>query len=171
MKDRINNIHGTVFPPALVYAGYIFLAFGVLTVTSNWILGSILICASIFISFSFCGLEIDLKTKRYKEFSIYFGIKAGKWTSLDQILYVTILHNKEIYEIHSRANITTSDSENFFEVYMLDKSHREKILVKRFKNPDLAINYSNKISSILNIELTKYNPVVSTSTRFKRYKK
>jgi len=171
MKDIIKNNHGTVFPPAMVFAGYILLAFGIIVVITHWILGVILLFVSVFISFSFYGIDVDTDTKKYKEYSIYFGIKCGKWFSLDKFLFLTVLCNNEVYEIHSRANITTSESVRFYDVYLLDKQHREKLLLKKFKNADSAEDYAKKISGILDLELTNYDPVLTEKTRARRYKR
>lgn len=171
MNEIIKNNHGHVFPPAMVYAGYIFLVFGIIAATTNWILGIILISASVFISFSFFGIEIDIHSKKYKTYSIYFGIKTGKWVSLDKFFYLTLFCNNEIYEIHSNANITSSTKEQFIDIYLLDKQHREKLLLKRFKSAESAVNYANKISQILNLELVKYNPVLSKKSILNRNKR
>lgn len=171
MIKIIKNNHGPIFPPALVFAGYFFLAFGIISLYNNWILGAILILFSIFISFSFSGIEIDINEKKYREYSIYFGIRSGKWLQLDRFPCLTVLCNNETYEVHSRANITTSVSEKYFDVYMLDKLHREKLLIKRFKDPGSALEYAKTFSCSLNLELAKYNPILTAKTRLRRSRK
>ena len=156
----------------MVFAGYIILAISLfIIITGNWILGSILTLFAVFISFSFSGLEIDISKNRYKEFSVYFGIKIGKWLSLDKYIYLSVLCNKEIYETHGRANVTTSDSIKYFEVYMLDITHAEKLLIKKFKDPDIALKYAEYFSGVLNMELTDYNPPLSSKTILNRYRR
>ncbi len=171
MIQKIKNSHGTIFPPALVFAGYVFLVFGIISVISIWIAGMILIILGAFICFSYSGIEIDVTEKKYREYTFYFGIKSGKWMQLDRFSFLTVLCNREVYEVHSRANVTTSDSEKFYDVFMLDKLHREKLLLKRFKNAELATEYAKKISIELNMECAKYNPVLTTASKLKRYRR
>ena len=171
MEENINNNHGTIFPPAMVFAGYIILVFSVFTLMSHWVFGLLLMLFSIFICFSFSGIDINIIEKKYRVYEKFLGIKSGKWLALDKFLYLTVLHNREVYEMHSMPNVTTSESKHFFDVYMLDKTHREKLLIKRFKDANNALSYAKNLSTMLNIELTTYNPILSAETMQKRYRR
>jgi hypothetical protein len=172
MINRLIKInHGTVFPSAMVFAAYIILLFGFISIFSNWILGSILILFSIFIGFSYSGIDINLKERKYREYSICFGIKFGKWQSLDKFAFLAILANREVSEVHSRSNMTTSTGLKYSDVCMLDQTHREKILIKRFKDADSALDYAKNLSGNLNFDLTDYNPFISEKTEIRRYRR
>jgi len=152
----------------MVFAGYVILVISTFIIYSNWILGSVLILFALFISFSFSGIVIDSVNNRYKDYSVYFGIKTGRWQPLDKYIYLTVLCNNEMYETHSRANVTTSEAAKYFEVFMMDKTHRDKLLVKKFKNSESALKYANDISCVLNMELTGFHPALSEESIAKR---
>lgn len=158
MNTIIEIKQGRYFPKPAVLGGYIFLFFGIFSVFDNWPLGLSLLLLGIYLSLTFCGVEIDLNKKLFREYVQYFGIKSGKWIELDKYSDLSILKSKEKSTIYSRTNIATSDSTIYYDLFLLSKSHRTKILLKRYSNKEEALEEGNNYAIKLDKELKNYNP-------------
>ena len=170
MPNIIKNSSGTSFPKTMVIVGYIILGISPALLFQNIFIRILFIMVSIFLSFTYEGNEIDIDKKMYKSYSYTFGFKSGKWISLENFPYITVIHNKEVTEIHSRSNLTNSKIDDFYDVYLLNENHLVKLHVKRFAVTEDAINFSKELSNLLNLNLTRYNPVLSNSSKNNRYR-
>lgn len=123
-------------------------------------LGSALLFVGTFLLTSSSGIQIDYANKRFREYHAYLGIKAGKWDDLDKYPYLSILlANKST----KSSDITTLNSvvqtDVAYGVYLLNKSHRKKILIKRCKEGSIkAKEEAEKFSEKMSKDLVKYSP-------------
>jgi len=172
MKKIIDNKLERLFTPAMTVGGYILMALSVLAfLDGGYIGGVLLILAGGFIAFATNGILIDPNTKRTKQYIGYLGLRIGKWKSMEQYCHITILRSRESTTAYSRSNrATTTRAEIFYDVTLLDKTHRQKLGVKRLKGEQPAIASAKELMNILGFDFVKYNPVVSEATRINRRK-
>ena len=166
----IENKFGKAFPQGLVFAGYIFLGLGVLMCLASPLLGVIVILISALICFTYSGMEINTHNQTYKDYTSFFGfIKQGTWYSYSNYPYVTILRKNMVTTIHSRGNVaSTVSKELVYDITLLDKTHRKKLVIKRMKDKDNALAEANVLAQQLGVEYASYNPQISQATRERR---
>lgn len=166
----IENKFGKSFPQGLVFAAYVFLGLGVLMCLASLVLGVVIILLSAFVCFTFSGMEIDTKNKAYKDYTAFFGfIKQGKWNSYANYPYVTLLRKNMVTTIHSRGNVaSTISKELVYDITLLDKTHRKKLVIKRMKDNDKALAEAHVLAQQLGVEFAYYNPQISQATRERR---
>lgn len=169
-KAIIKNKFGKSFPQGLVFVGYIFLGIGVLMCLTSPVLGAIIILISAFVCFTFSGMEINTHYKTYKDYTALFGlIKQGKWNSYANYPYVTLLRKNMVTTTHSPGNVaSTTSKELVYDITLLDKTHRKKLVIKRMKDNDKALAEAHVLAQQLGVEFAYYNPQISQATRDRR---
>jgi len=168
----IDNKLEKLFPPAMRAAGLIPILFGILLLLGqSYIAAIIFFIIGSFIAFADNGILLDPVGKRSKQYIGFVGLKMGKWKSMQQYCHITILRSRESTTAYSRSNrATTTSAEIYYDVTLLDKTHRQKLGVKRFKGEQQAVAYSKRLMKALNFDFVKYNPEVSEKTRANRRK-
>lgn len=117
------------------------------------------------------GIDIELKEKKFREYSSAYGLKSGKWKSLDKLPFITVMVVRESMAIHSRSNNSTITTDTKIGVYLLTNSHRGKILVQKFEKNQEAKKYAESLSKRMKKEIVQYSPVISEKTRARRRNK
>ena len=162
MSKEINVSQGKYFPKAFATYGYILMLVGLITFLGNIWAAFAMILIGIYLAFSFCGIEFDLAKNAYREYSIYFGIHSGgKWKDLSKLTDMSVLQTRVSETTYSRSNRTTTDSDTFYDVFLLSKTHRTKVFVERFKDKNFAFSKAKELSNTLNKEFKKYHPAGS----------
>ena len=168
MNDIIVNKTNTYFPKALVYIGYAMIAYGLILIFLKTFIGALLIIIGVYLGLSFDGIQIDTKKREFKKYSSFFGLKKGIWKSYINFPFLTILTVTEKETGYSRGQVEFTSKKKVYRICLLNKTHREKIILKNLKNKDQAINYASEMVERLEVEQTIYNPEVSAGTRLKR---
>ena len=120
-------------------------------------------------AFTTRGVFINTTTKEGRKYTKIYGIKVGKWEPLENYPCITILSKSYSSSITSRTNLTVKlDSEMFYELNLMDKTHRRKYMIYSFSNVEKAKKAMNFIASKMNVDIVKYNPVVSQKTKNRR---
>lgn len=162
---------GKIFPPALIWAGYIVLAAGILTLVGLPPVGVIVIAASIYISFSFAGSQLDVQQRAFRLYNSYFWIKTGQWKSLDNYPDIAILTRREVTTMYGLSSLSSSAEDEHQDICLLNQTHRIKHTIVRCKNRKEAIEEAQKIADALGLRLTTYQPKISDKTRERRSKR
>lgn len=157
---------GKLFSKPLIFAGYILMLLGLLSIVS--ILGIILLLIGILISFGTTGVSIDPTGKRLKEYSRVFGYKWGEWKSYKDYPFIAVLRRKESSTVYSRSQVSTTELNTYFDINLMNVSHRKKVILTRLKGVDEAEKKAKELCELLEVEYTKYNPVISAKTRARR---
>ncbi len=162
----INNKTGKTFTPSMVGAGYTVILIGLLIIFSgHYISGAIILLVGGFIALSYNGIEIDDISGRYRSYTSIYGVKFGEWKTTNEFPYISVLKKTESTTAHSRANIaSTTSRETFYEVCLLNKTHRKKLVLKRAYTPEEANEFAEKLTTFLDAEITIYKPVLSQKT-------
>lgn len=106
---------------------------------NGWFIGVIFLLLASFLFFSYSGIEIDTATKQIKSYNIVFGLfKRGKWQSLDKYKGVTLVPMKKINTTFSRSNRQTSTTERYFQIYLVNKTNKPELPIKKCKTLDSA---------------------------------
>jgi len=170
MKKLIDNKLEKLFPPAMRAAGYIPIVFGLLLIIPGaYISALIFILIGSFITFANNGIQLDTNTNRSKQYVSYLGLRMGKWKSMEQYHHISILRSRETTTAFSRSNRRTTTSEDvYYDITLLDDTHRQKLGVKRSKSEKLALESAKELVDILGFDFVKYSPQVSEQTRSRR---
>ena len=171
MKKVIDNKLEHLFTPSMTVGGYILMAMSVFAFMEGaYIVGVLVIVAGGFVSFAKNGILIDPNLKRAKQYIGYLGLRIGKWKSMEQYCHITILRSRESSTTYSRSNrVTTTSAETFYDVTLLDKTHRQKLGVIRLKGEKQAAEAAKELVKILGFDFVKYTPEVSEKTRARRH--
>lgn len=169
----INYRNGYSFTPGLRITMSVLALFSVLAIVSGgngYIIGPPLLLLALYIVTSTYGTQISLKNKYIKPYTSSFGIKKGKWISTILMPDITVLKmGKSVVLKHTFGAADLHLVNEIFEVYLLSKNHRKKILLFETKSYNEAYLVANELAEKMNKNLNKFNPVISAATRSKRY--
>jgi hypothetical protein len=173
MNKKFKYKFGNYFPIRIVIFAVLFIIWALYVIFSSHmpILGGIMLILPSFVCFTFKGVLIEIdstNSKKYKEYYSYFGLKVGKWKSLDNYPYITIMSHRLSYNVSNFGAKGASIKEDFFEIFLLNQTHRHKILLKSDNNLEKISALIKQIAEELNVEIVKYNPVVSEKTMARR---
>lgn len=166
MKPILTHDFGKSFPPAMSYGGYVFIIGGLAALPTHLYLGVLFIFFGIIIAFARSGIQINPNDKKYRSFNYLFGLRQGKWKELSYYSGMTLLRNKIETSAFSRSNrqaITSSNS--FYEITLLDPSHRNKLCIKRIRERETAIIDLKEISELLKLPIVKFSPHLRKSKK------
>ncbi|MCR8667695.1 hypothetical protein NO995_08375 [Aestuariibaculum sp. M13] len=150
-----------VFPLMFLIIGITLLISGILLIVNfdkKAIAGLSFLVIGLIIVFTRKGTLIDFEKKKTKHYVGLFLIKIGNWKTLENYSYVTLLHLNLKSHGYSRTGVQFSEKNKVFRVCLLDKTHREKIKIKDFKNIESANLEAKKIAKKMNYDFVKYNP-------------
>lgn len=159
---------GFSFAIPVVIVGAIIGILGLLTVLFVPVIGGFMTVAGGFIATSSYGFQLDKKRNRCREYTSVFWIKSGTWINLDNLPDVSILSGKSGFVVHSMSNRATDSTTVYYTVYLLSKTHRTKVMVKKFEDRSLAQEFAESLAMTLNRDLKKYSPAVSAKTMRRR---
>jgi hypothetical protein len=168
MNEKIKNKIGNSFPTPLIIVGVIAIIGSVLIILTNPILAIILLLVGLFLCTSSYGTEIDVTNKKYREYGSIYGLKSGSWFDLNTMPYLAILKSRSGYTMYSRSNRSTTNINDFYDVCLLNQSHRKKVVLMKFKSIEAALKVAGNLESQLGVELTQFNPVISEKTANRR---
>lgn len=168
-NKRIANYRaGFSFAIPVVIVGTVIGVLGLLTVLFVPVIGGVMAAAGGFIATSSYGFQLDKKRNRCREYSSVFWIKRGTWINLDNLPDVSILSGKSGFVVRSMSNRATDSTTLNYTVYLLSKTHRTKVMVKKFEDRSLAQEFAESLAMTLNRDLRKYSPAVSAKTMRRR---
>lgn len=147
-----NKIEKTLSGPA-IFIGISSLFMGIISlIISRWIAGSIGILIAWFLLLSYSGIQINTKEKIIRPYNCWFGIiKTGKWKSMETYIGLTLVPMKKIYSAYSRSNRNITSSKSEFRVYLVNKSKKPAIAIKRCKKRETAQNSMDEFSIWLHL--------------------
>jgi len=143
--------------------------FSVLFLLAIFWFGILLSVLTITIIFLKVGIEIDPINRNYRYFQSFFGVKSGKWKSLENFKALIILKKTMKSERLSPRMVNTIDHKSLtYEVNLASENHRNKFALKKFKESEAAKNLAETIATRLNFPIESYDPVLSEKTRMRR---
>jgi len=158
--EIINNYLGLAFPTPALIGGYLFLTLGLIGLLSGHIAGLLVALVGGFVCFTYSGIEINIKNKTIRQYTSYFGFKKGETRDLTTYPFICIFKSNKTHTMYSRSNRAVSYSETTYDLYLLNQTHKEKVLIKVEKGEDNAIKKAKEIADSIGIKLVQYNPEV-----------
>lgn len=159
MDKILTHDFGKSLPPAMSFGGYVFIIAGLLAISTFITLGILFILFGSFVAFTRSGIQINIQNNTYRSYNSIFGLKQGKWKSLSDWTYITLLKNITQTAVFSMSNRQTlTPSELFYDITIFDSSYRKKMAIKRLKSKEDAIKDLKELSSILNLSIVRYPP-------------
>lgn len=165
----IDNSISNFFPPAVRTVGYVILIAGILLILANPIIGIAITLIGTFVSFAKKGVQIDIGSKRFRDYTGLFGLAYGRWESLEGFTDISVLRKRISTTAYSRSNRSASTSSGiYYDVCLLDKTHRTKRIINRLTNEEESIKNAKELSAILEVDYAAYNPQISAATKARR---
>lgn len=124
----------------------------------NLLIALPLLILGLFLATAKNGIILDKEKAKYKITVFFLGLEFGKWKAISVFTDIAILSfNKGITAL-SRGQRATTFNTKVFEIYMLTKNHRERIILKRYKEEDKANVFAQDIAYKLGMEFNIYSP-------------
>lgn len=158
--EIINSYLGLSFPTPMLISGYLFLIFGIIALISGHIVGLLIALMGGFVCFTYSGIIINIKNKTIRQYTSYFGFKKGENKELTLYPFICIFKSNKTQTMYSRSNRTVSYSEMTYDIFLLNQTHKEKILIKVEKEEANAIQSAKEIADNIGIKVVQYNPEV-----------
>lgn len=142
-----NKIEKTLNGPS-IFLGITFLVLGLaFTVNNEWILGILFLIPTAFLFFTYSGIEIDTEKRQIKHYYKVFGLfKSGRWQSLIKYKGVTLVPMKKVQTTFSRSNRRTSTTNRYFHIYLVNKTNKPELAIKKCRTIDEAQNSLDEFS-------------------------
>jgi hypothetical protein len=117
------------------------------------------------------GVILSIKSKYFKEYSTYLGIKFGKWKSSKGLTDVAVLTIRKTKRVSSTFGGGVIDIENKETgVYFLIRSHRKRVLINICKSKYEADRSGQDLANVMDKTFTIFNPQVSEASKARRYR-
>lgn len=144
----IDNKISRFLPGPYIFFGFMFLLAGVLGISlKHWFSGGINLFIVWFLFATYSGVEIDTDKREIREYNKWFGLfKTGKWKPLDNYLGVTLISMNKVYRMYSRSNRINSSSEKEFRIYLVTKTKKPAIDIKKCKTQEQGQNSLDEFS-------------------------
>jgi hypothetical protein len=159
MDKLLTHDFGKSFPSTLTFSAYVFLVIGLFAMPYNFILGPLFTLMGIFFGFTRSGIQINLNNKTYRSYNSLFGLRQGKWQSLEAYVQMTLLKSSEKSAVMSASNRRTETaSDIFYDIVLLNQNQLRQLKIKRLKDKDKAIEDIRILSAQLEMPIVRYKP-------------
>ncbi|MGE0637517.1 MAG: hypothetical protein AB7P01_13820 [Bacteroidia bacterium] len=168
VPDYIVTKTENLFSPPGVFAGYIFTAIGAIALVAGGVAGILPLALGVFLSFTHYGVKLDTANKKLKQYFSCFFIRTGKWEDIFLHPYICIMRVNKSYTAYGQTSVGTSFTDTSFDVFLLDKTHRDKIKIEVCPSEKEALSTAKALANKLGVEYTVYNPPISAKTKSRR---
>ena len=134
-----NKIEKTLEGPTIFFGITLLIIGASMLFVSMLVLGIAGILISLFLFLSYSGIIIDTERKAIKPYNCWFGIvKTGSWKSLKNYIGLTLVPMNKVYSMYSRSNRQNVSVERDYRIFLVNKSKKPSLALKRCKNRDKA---------------------------------
>lgn len=105
--------------------------------------------------------------KMFRYYSVY-GIPLGSWEPIVPNAAVVILGEQQSVRQTSYAGVMRYQEREGFALYVVNTSHREKVLLARAAVRDELDVYVKVLEEEFNLKLVRYSPAISAKTKARR---
>jgi hypothetical protein len=148
----INNRLDKSVGPQLSFSGWVLTIFGLIFITD--VVGIILLITGFILATFVDGVYIDSQNKRIKKYSGPFGLAIlGKWESVEENAFLTVVPMHIEYVIWSRSNRRNTSESFDFRVYLTDNNKKPKTALKICASRNEAFAETEKLASSLNLRI------------------
>lgn len=151
----VDNKLDKSFGPSGVFAGYVLLIVGVVSILSG--VGLIVALIGAFTAFTYSGVQINTDKKLYRTYSSVFGaLKVGHWKKLSGFTQITVLKSNKKYTTFSRSNRSIETRQIDYRVNLVNPSKNERVAVKKCNSMEEAYVYADGLGSRLGIPVVRF---------------
>lgn len=163
------NEFGNPFPSiAIIFSYLLFPISLILLLQGDFGLTFLSVTISIYILFSRYGIVFDTAEKTYRNYTAIFTYKRGEVFSYAAYADIAILRKRITSRAISRGNATSTTSEWRYHLYLLDKHHRNRILIEELLSEDKAKEAAIKWANHLSVNYVSYKPAISERSKRNR---
>ena len=105
--------------------------------------------------------------KMFRYYSVY-GIPLGSWEPIVPNAAVVILGEQQSVRQTSYAGVMRYQEREGFALYLVNGSHREKVLLARVAVRDELDAYVKVLEEEFNLKLVRFSPAISAKTKGRR---
>ena len=105
--------------------------------------------------------------KMFRYYSVY-GIPLGSWEPIVPNAAVVILGEQQFVRQTSYAGVMRYQEREGFALYLVNASHREKVLLARVLRRDELDAYVKVLEEEFNLKLVRFSPAISAKTKGRR---
>lgn len=168
LEPITDNNHGKSFPKPMRFMGCILIPVGIFFTFLTPIVGVIILLLTGFVCFSSTGTKIDFGKKKFMVYNRFFGIKFGKWNSLEGYPYVVIRSESTGYFANSSYFNSMKNVEEVTFIYLADEQHQPKVRLRQVIDTEKGENELEEYAEALNLRMIKYRKVPIKAMRVKK---
>ena len=105
--------------------------------------------------------------KMFRYYAVY-GIPLGIWEPIQPNAAVVLLGERQSVRQSSYAGVMRYQQQEGFALYLVNKSHREKILLARTARKEELDPFIKALEEEFNLKLERFSPAISAKTRARR---
>ena len=105
------------------------------------------------------GLQIDVSNRKWREYYSLFGLKEGKWSSLNRfagILLLQPLPSKILTDSGMYVGKTNTDGQ--YEIMLANHNHLYRLSVDVFRDHETAMAAVKRLADATGFSYVRYNP-------------
>jgi hypothetical protein len=137
---KIDNKIDNAFGRTALFVGGLFLITGAIFIYFEaYIAGIVVQIISLFVIFSYSGVDIDTDKKQIRQYNKLFGlIKIGRWQSTKIYRGVTLIPFVKSESMASWSNRTTTLRTRDYRIFLVNKAKKPAFAIKCCRNIDEA---------------------------------
>lgn len=145
---KIDNKIGNAFGRTAVFVGGLFLITGASFIYFEaYVTGVVVQIISLFVIFSYSGVDIDTDKKQIRQYNKLFGlIKIGRWESASDYRGITLIPFVKSESMASWSNRTNTTRTRDYRIFLVNKAKKPAFAIKCCRNIDDAKNSLDEFS-------------------------
>lgn len=158
---KIDYRRESVFPLMFIIIGITLIICGLIllvTFDSKMKLGFTVLLIGIVIVFTRKGTIVDFNQRQIKHYIGIFFIKIGNWKTIEDYFFISLLRISRTSYGYSRTMVQSSERKKIYRICLLNKNHRNQLLIADFKDENNALIEAQQIANNLKLEFVNYSP-------------
>ena len=140
---------GKLFGPSMVFAGYILMVFGLLTIYFSLTSFGLTLLGA-FLAFTRSGTIVDSEKRQYKNYLRIFGlITVGKEKPFNRDDNIEVKKFKGSYITSSWSNRQSKIKVSDYRIYLTKAHTKKKTILARFDTEEEALAESKNLMSLI----------------------
>lgn len=159
MAAILNNNIGYTYNFPIRIGGMVLLFLGLAITLTGWvgiIAGLLLALGGAYFAFTATGISIDMDEKAVRHYTSYAGLKTGKWIQYTTYPFVCIMRKDRKRSKVLAESELEADKPYQFEVHMLSRSHRGRVLMQIEYERVEAERVAKYFAEEMNLEVVEY---------------
>ena len=159
--SHINNRIGYIYSFPVRMGGYFLAVIGVaVLLTRGWGIfgGIILLFVGLYFAATFAGILIDPADKAVRHYTSYFGLRYGAWKEYPTYSHICVIRKERKRKHFYQESDPESESPYIFEVYLVSRSFRGKVLLEICDTRETAEFRASRYATDMTAVVAEYDP-------------